>query len=92
MRLSANDRKRKIDSIRWEMLRDGIEDYEYLAILKRLIEEKRANLSNADRQRFEALLEVPEAIAKDMTTFTTDPAPIEKRRQEVARAIEELGK
>ena len=24
-----------VDSIRWEMLRDGIEDYEYLAILKR---------------------------------------------------------
>jgi len=29
-----------VDSIRWEMLRDGIEDYEYLAILKRLIEQK----------------------------------------------------
>ena len=26
-----------VDSIRWEMLRDGIEDYEYLAILKHLI-------------------------------------------------------
>ncbi|MCX7015835.1 MAG: DUF4091 domain-containing protein [Candidatus Sumerlaeota bacterium] len=79
-----------VDSIRWEMLRDGIEDYEYLAILKRLIEEKRAKLSDAERQRFEALLEVPESITKDITTFTADPAPIEKRREEVARAVESL--
>ena len=27
-----------VDSIRWEMIRDGIEDYEYLAILDDLLE------------------------------------------------------
>ncbi len=41
-------------------------------------------------RRYEALLEVPAAITRDMTTFTTDPAPIYTRRAEVARAIEEL--
>jgi len=77
-----------VDSIRWEMLRDGIEDYEYLAILKRLIEQKKDKLSASQRKRFTALLEVPDSITKSMTSFTKDPAPIEARRNEIARAIE----
>ncbi len=81
-----------VDSIRWEMLRDGIEDYEYLAILSRLIEAKRSKLSASQRASYAALLEVPDEITKDMTTFTTDPAPIERHRDRVARAIAELGR
>ena len=34
-----------VDSIRWEMLRDGLEDYEYFVILRRLLSEKGARLS-----------------------------------------------
>ncbi|MBE3097466.1 MAG: DUF4091 domain-containing protein [Planctomycetes bacterium] len=81
-----------VDSIRLEMLRDGIEDYEYLVILRRLLAERGATLAAGERQRLEALLEVPEDITKDMTTFTKDPAPIERRRDAVARAIEALSK
>ena len=81
-----------VDSIRIEMLRDGIEDYEYLAMLKRLLEAKGGTLSEGDRSRFENLLKVPESITVDLTTFTVDPAPIERRREEVARALEELAK
>ena len=80
-----------VDSIRWEMLRDGVEDYEYLAILKQLIAEKRGTLSEKELARYTGLLEVPEVITKDMTTFTKDPAPIEARREEIAEAIERLG-
>ncbi|MBE0537027.1 MAG: DUF4091 domain-containing protein, partial [Phycisphaerae bacterium] len=79
-----------VDSIRWEMLRDGIEDYEYLAMLKRLIAGNKARLSAAQVSEFESLLEVPESITRSMTEFTTDPAPIEARRRQIARAIERL--
>jgi hypothetical protein len=79
-----------VDSIRWEMLRDGIEDYEYLAILKRLMVERKGTLSKRALSRVEKLLEVPGGITKDLRTFTKDPAPIEKRRNEIARAIERL--
>jgi hypothetical protein len=79
-----------VDSLRWEMLRDGLEDYEYLAILRRLLAEKGKRLSADERARYESLLEVPEAISTDMTHFTSDPAPIEARRREVAEAIETL--
>ncbi|MCX5675350.1 MAG: DUF6067 family protein [Planctomycetota bacterium] len=81
-----------VDSIRLEMLRDGIEDYEYLVILRRLLAERGAKLAAGERQRLEALLEVPEDITKDMTTFTKDAAPLERRRDAVARAIEALSK
>jgi len=79
-----------VDSLRWEMLRDGIEDYEYLAILRRLLAEKGGRLKPDERARCMALLAVPESISKDMTHFTGDPGPIEARRAEIAEAIEEL--
>ncbi len=79
-----------VDSIRWEMLRDGVEDYEYLAILRRLLKEKGGRLDAKKRAEVAALLDVPEDITTDMTTFTRDPAAIERRRLAVARAIEML--
>jgi len=79
-----------VDSVRWEMLRDGIEDYEYLAILRRMLTARGGKLSAAARARYTALLTVPQTITKDMTTFTRTPGPIEAHRHRVARAIEEL--
>ncbi|MFH1719504.1 MAG: glycoside hydrolase domain-containing protein, partial [Planctomycetota bacterium] len=81
-----------VDSIRWEMLRDGIEDYEYLAMLKRLLEAKKDKLDARRQQEYAALLDVPGDITSDMTTFTKDPAPVEIRRDQVARAIAGLNK
>ena len=79
-----------VESIRWEMLRDGIEDYEYLARLKRLIEEKKAALSSEDLRDYRALLEVPPSVTQSMTQFTTDPRPLEAHRRLVAEAIAKL--
>ncbi len=79
-----------VDSIRWEMLRDGIEDYEYLSLLKRMAEKQAADLSKSQRKRVEKLLVVPDKITSNLKDFTKDPAPVEKRRDEIARAIERL--
>ena len=76
-----------VDSLRWEMLRDGIEDYEYLAMLQRAV----AKLPAAQRAQYEPLLAVPPAVTTDAVTFTRDPAPIEAHRLEVARALERIG-
>jgi hypothetical protein len=81
-----------VDSIRWEMLRDGIEDYEYLTMLQRLIDAKASNLSGAQRKEYSALLDVPTELTKDMTTFTKSPTPIEAHRDRVARAIAALNR
>ena len=81
-----------VASIRWEMLREGVEDYEYLYQLRDLLAKKRAALPADEVKQIESLLEVPAAITKDMTTFTTDPAPIYARRAAIAEAIERLVK
>ncbi len=72
------------------MLRDGIEDYEYLTILRGLLRSRGARLTAAQRADYEALLTVPPEITANITTFTTDPAPIEQRRQTLAQAVVEL--
>ncbi|UCD51876.1 MAG: DUF4091 domain-containing protein [Phycisphaerales bacterium] len=79
-----------VDSIRWEMLRDGIEDYEYFVLLRDLIEERGDKLGATQKAEYTALLKVPAEITETMTTFTKDPAPIEHHRDRVARAISHL--
>ena len=81
-----------VSSIRWEMIREGVEDYEFLWLLRELIAKRRGSLSAAEVKQYESLLEVPEEITRDMTTFTTDPSPIHERRKAVAEAIEQLTK
>jgi hypothetical protein len=81
-----------VDSQRWEMLRDGIEDYEYLTILKELIGKHETQLTAQQRKHYAALMEVPNSITSDMTHFTYDPAPIEAQRHRVAQAITALKK
>jgi len=80
-----------INSLRWENLRDGMEDYEYLWLLDQ--EARRAGdreASSALVREARGLLEVPESVSKDLTHFTTDPRPILAHRDKVARMIERL--
>jgi len=79
-----------VNSVRWEALRDGIEDYEYLAMLKRLLQKHRNTLNSAEYKRYLALLEVPDEITSSMTKFTKKPEPILIRRTKIAEAIETL--
>ncbi len=81
-----------VSSLRWEMLREGVEDYEFLHLLRDLLTQRRDGLDSANVKRIESLLSVPQTITRDMTSFTTDPAPIYVRRAEIARAIEELSR
>lgn len=79
-------------SIRLDMLRDGIEDYEYHAILERLLEQRTGKMSAMERAQYKALLDVPEEITAELIQFTIDPGPIMRRREAVARAIETLSR
>jgi len=79
-----------VSSIRWEMIREGIEDYEMLYLLHELLQQKGDTLSQVDRAAAEELLNVPESITKSMTQFTIDPRPILEHRKAVAEMIEKL--
>ncbi len=70
-----------IDSIRWEMLREGLEDYEYFALL-------------AERDaagRYGDLLTVGPELVTSTREFTRDPQPLYARRAAIAEALETLG-
>lgn len=81
-----------VSSIRWEMLREGIEDYEMLYLLRELLDAKRQKLSPAEVAEIESLLTVPHEISESLTKFATDSGPIYARRAEIAEAIERLAK
>ena len=66
-----------VESYRLEMLRDGIEDYEYFAILKRLDPKN-------------PLLAVPADVTSSLTEFSKAPAPMARHRLKLAREIERL--
>lgn len=79
-----------VGSIRLDMLRDGIEDYEYMVILRTLLDEQASDLTEDELAAYRQLLEVPEEISASLTEFTWDPAPIEARREAIARTIVKL--
>ncbi len=82
-----------VSSIRWEMLREGIEDYEYLWLLRSLVERLRKRGGHARLlKRAEQLLIVPESITRTPTEFSKKPEPIFEHRKKAAEMIVKLQK
>ncbi|MBO7091785.1 MAG: hypothetical protein J6W23_08360, partial [Victivallales bacterium] len=70
--------------------RDGMEDYEYFVILKKLLAAKGDTLLPTKRAEYEALLKVPAGVSASLTQFTTSPDTLEWHRAKLAKAIAEL--
>lgn len=85
-----------LSSIRLEIIRDGIEDYEYFVILDNLIKEIESipeykskgaqNLLHAARR----LTKVPDSIVKSATEYSKNPDLILEYRKSIANMIEQL--
>lgn len=80
-----------VSSIRWEMLRDGIEDLDYFHILRSAIETARDTAPAKLLAEAETMLKVPPVITSSITHYTHDPAPMDAQRRAVAEMIERLG-
>ncbi len=81
-----------VDSIRWELLRDGIEDYDYLTILADCLRKARQKGAPAPLiAQAESALNL-KTIVPNLTSFTRDTGLLESKRAEMARAIVALGK
>ena len=78
-----------VASVRWEMIREGVQDYEMLAMLKKLTENR--DLTDAQRKKVEEIFDFS-PITTDMTTFSTDPKPLLEKRRALAEAIVELSR
>ena len=80
-----------VSSIRWEMLREGLEDYEYFWLLRAAVANARAAKAPATAlAEAEKLLQIPRSIVEDLTLFTRDPQPLYAHRRAIAEAIERL--
>lgn len=82
-------------SIRLETFRDGMEDYEYFALLRDKIAKLEKAQGNAAKQLIDEsrkLLEIDEKIvsSKTLSRHTRNPADIYAFRNKVARQIEKL--
>ncbi len=81
-----------ISSVRWENLRDGMEDYEYFYMLKQQVDRVRGKADAAVVVEAEGLLVVPTNISENTVKFTTDPRPMMEHRGKIAKMIERLRK
>ncbi|HOZ49712.1 MAG TPA: FG-GAP-like repeat-containing protein [Candidatus Hydrogenedentes bacterium] len=80
-----------LGSIRFEVLRDGIEDYEYLFRLKELMDAKGDAVPADLRAEAEAELAIPKEVVTNHEVFTEDPQVILDARERIARLIEIIG-
>ena len=76
---------RILPSLRLENLRDGVEDYEYLMILKKL-----AAMQN--NKQAEKLLQIPANVAKAVNQYSANPENLIEYRNKIALMIEKLKK
>jgi hypothetical protein len=78
-------------SIRWELIREGIEDYEYLWMLRDAADRLDAiggekDLVSGARE----LLSLPEPLFSSLTSYTDDPTLLQSHRRQVARMLERI--
>ncbi|HID08402.1 MAG TPA: DUF4091 domain-containing protein [Armatimonadetes bacterium] len=78
-----------LNSIRWEIQRDSIEDYEYLWLLEHRVRKVQAQLGEP-AQAFEPKrrsMEYCRRLIRHFTDYVKDPTVIQQTRQELAREI-----
>lgn len=81
-----------MDSIRWETLRDGIEDFEYLGLLRETAERVKATLgpAAADFDPAQRADELCYQAAPGILEYVRDPAKLREIRRSIAREIASL--
>ena len=80
-----------VNSVRWENLRDGMEDYEYFWLLREASQGELFWHGETDLyKQAREMLKVPSEVSQDLTHFTTDPRVMLAYRDRMARMIERL--
>ena len=78
-----------VNSIRWEMMRDGIEDYEYLWLLENAV--KNASPEQAELvSQAKILLKFPESFIKNRKEYDKDPQVLLDYREKVGALLDRL--
>ena len=81
-----------LDSVRWEVMRDGFEDYDYLVLLsERLRAAEKAGRTGPAVEIARSALAAVKQVASSRTQYAKDPNVLLTVRTQVAHAIEGLG-
>jgi hypothetical protein len=75
-----------VGSIRYEIIRDGIEDYDYLVLLRNALNESR--VPPVDRVRAAELLAVPSELSVAPNNYATNSGILQDIRQEISGILE----
>ncbi len=87
-----------LDSIRWELMREGIEDFEYFFLLAKLLKENRGSLSASEVKEAEKALDdvramiVPKGSDGRILEYQLDAVRLRACRNAVAELIEKIVK
>lgn len=83
-----------VTSIRLEVIRDSLEDYEYLYLLDeriKTVKEKKLETNNQElMKKAKDLLKIDASIVSSMSDYTKSSAFLDKKRKEIAEMIEAL--
>jgi len=79
-----------LDSIRWEMIREGIEDYDYLMMLDDAVHAAEARGDAKLVNEGMAALAAAKALTRTTADYETDPRKLYAVRKRVAEALQRL--
>lgn len=79
-----------VTSIRFEMIREGLEDKEYFWILEQEILRLKAKNDQERAQKGEQALFLIDTLVRDLTSFEKDPQKLYEAREKIAAAVEEV--
>ena len=80
-----------VDSIRWEMIREGVEDYDYLYMLNDAVNKAASDPKKADAVAAgKKALALVDSLVRSRTEYDADPVHLYAAREQVAKALEAL--
>ncbi len=80
-----------LPSLRLEILRDGVDDYDYLAILDKLLKENKNQIPPRLYSEAKNLLDL-KSLCGDMRSFSRNPGEYLERREAIGNMIDKLQK
>jgi hypothetical protein len=78
-----------VDSVRWEILREGVEDYEYFWLLEKAVNSAPSGKSQLAKQG-RRLLNFPPELFRSGQDYTKDPKVLLNHRSKIAAVLEKL--
>lgn len=82
-------------TIRMKNIRDGLEDYEYLWLLRKEISEVSQGRKNCPKgwlARAQKVIAIPESVVKSLTEYSHVGSDVLSVRQEIAELLEQMQK